>query len=155
MELSSYNYSRLMKITTPIILLHLIVLSILFFLKIPVLYYSILFFSFSVYIIIEMFRNNNKQVEYNKKYKIIIPLLSSLFIFYSFYHKGNNVFFYICSAFLFIYGVYTMLLSIKNNSKKDSSNKKNDFLVFSLIIITFIFTFLTSAYQYYILVKPF
>lgn len=155
MELSSYNYRRLLKVTTPIVLLHLIVLSILFFLKIPVLYYSVLFFSFSVYVIIEMFRNNNKHAENNKKYKTLIPILSSLFIFYSFYHKGNNVLFYVFSAFLFIYGLYAMLVSIKNNSGKDGSNKKNDFLILSLILITFIFTFLTSAYQYYVLVKPF
>ncbi len=102
-----------------------------------------------------MFRNNNKHAENNKKYKTLIPILSSLFIFYSFYHKGNNVFFYVFSAFLFVYGLYAMLVSIKNNSEKDGSNKKNDFLVFSLIIITFIFTFLTSAYQHYVLVKPF
>lgn len=151
MELSSYNYSRLMKITTPVILLHLIILSILFFLKIPVLYYSVLFFSFSVYVIIEMFRNSNKLAESNNKYKTLTLISSSLFIFYIFYYKGNNIFFYICSAFLFIYGIYTMLLSIKKNS----SNKKNDFLVFSLITITFIFTLLASAYQYYSLVKPF
>ena len=149
MRMKVINYPKYRKPIVIITLLHLLLMLSFFFIGINVLWYNFLFLFFFMFCSIEMFR----YYKIEKVSKDILMLgvpLSFMFVIIAPVLK--NVYFSYISAVLFL---FIIAFSIFKTVQKKSDNRRADYLIFGLLLTTFVFTIFMNIYQMYLRIKPF
>lgn len=151
MEKLALNYPKLRRPAIFITLLHVVFMVILFYSGINTMWYSILFYVFSTYIISYMFKYNNNIL--NQKVVVrsaAVIMLMIVFLFFSVQFFSANILNFIFSGLFFIFYFYALVYTIRRGTKNE--DKKTDFILLFLLFVTFIFTLFMNAYQQYSLV---
>lgn len=147
--MKTINYPKYRKPIVIVTLLHILLMLSFFFFGVTVIWYNYLFFGFFMFCKIEMLRYYTIEKVSKDVLMLGVPL-SLMFIIIAPVLK-NVYFSYICAGlFLFI-----MAFSLFKTIQRKSDNRKADYLIFSLLLVTFVFTLLISCYQMYLLIKPF
>ena len=150
--MKTITYPKLRQPAVIITLLHILLLLSFFYMGITVVWYNFLFLAFFMFVTIEMF----KYYIMDKTSRVILIIAILLYLgvnfLYVYIPTFKNVYSSYISAVLVL---FLIAFSIFKTVHKKSDNRKADYFIFSLLLVTFAFTILLNGYQMYSLVKPF
>jgi len=150
--MKTITYPKLRQPAVIITLLHILLLLSFFYMGITVVWYNFLFLAFFMFVTIEMF----KYYIMDKTSRVILIIAILLYLgvnfLYVYIPTFKNVYSSYISAVLVL---FLIAFSIFKTVHKKSDNRKADYFIFSLLLVTFAFTILLNDYQMYSLVKPF